>query len=113
AKEPEAPAKPTYNFMIKKGGTHTITEEGLAFRTSNFGIHCSSQSLTFVELDVTKDGKTEKIKLQRSCTGLSGGQVQGESMIETDAFGYHFKLDKVLEPVAYDINSFEYHIKVN
>lgn len=111
ASEPQVP-KATYNFMIKIRSTHSIPEEGLNFRSSNFGIHCTTSNNTFIDLDVTKNGSTQQVHLERSCTGLSGGDVQGVSTHEADAHGYHYKLVRVHEATAWDVNSFEYYIEV-
>lgn len=107
------PSKASYQFIIKRGETHNIPEEGLDFRTRNFGIHCTtSDKNTFIDLDVTKEGNTQQIHLERSCTGLSGGAVEGQSTHEADLYGYHFRLEKVEEKTAWDVDSFEYTISV-
>jgi hypothetical protein len=103
--------KPTYEVMLKRGETKTITETGLSFRMFNHGIHCNSGGYTFIEVNITKGNQSQRVRLQRSCTGIgSGGVIQGNSTQEADAFGYHFILDKVIERENYQADTFEYYI---
>lgn len=104
--------KPTYEVMLRRGETKTITETGMSFRMHNHGIHCSSGGYTFIDVNVTKNGQSQLLHLQRTCTGIgSGGVIEGSSTSEGDAFGYHFVLDKVIERVTYQADTFEYYIQ--
>ncbi|MCA9386127.1 S-layer homology domain-containing protein [Candidatus Dojkabacteria bacterium] len=111
-KLPDEPEAPSSEFMIKPYGTASVPEKGLSFSVNNFGIHCTTSQTAFIDLTVTKDGQSQSIHLERSCTGLKNGVVQGESTIEADAFGYHFTLYEIIERVAWDINSFEYYVRI-
>ncbi|MBD3362546.1 hypothetical protein GF362_02400 [Candidatus Dojkabacteria bacterium] len=102
--EPEKP-KAVYNFMMKRNDSHTILEEGISMTSHNFGIHCTtSEKMKFIELNVAKDGQSQRIHLQVDCSN--------NSTQEADAFGFHFKLTDVIERVAWDIDSFEYYIEM-
>ncbi|MBD3362730.1 hypothetical protein GF362_03355 [Candidatus Dojkabacteria bacterium] len=111
ALEPE-PEPPVSSFMIKPYGTATVAEKGLSISARNFGIHCTTTKNTFIDLDVTKDGQTNRIHLERSCTGISNHVIQGVSTQEADLYGYHFTLTQVKEMEAWDVNSFEYYVEV-
>jgi hypothetical protein len=109
---PPEPEREGYTFMIKPKQTHTWNEENMTIAVRNFGIHCTTTKNTFIDLSLTKDGKSQLIHLERTCTGISNSIIKGESTHEADAFGFHFKLEQVKEPVAWDITKFEYTVSV-
>lgn len=106
-----APVKQTYSFMIKKSQTLSNAETGLTFRTRNYGIHCNTSRNTFVDLDVTKNGSTQQVHLERTCTGINNGTIEGVITSSGTAHGYKFDLVKVMEKEAWNVDSFEFYVE--
>lgn len=100
---PELP-KPTYNVTMIPYQDANIDAIGMYLKTSNFGYHCTTTGERFVEINVTLNGQSQKIKLNNNCDG---------SQVSADLFGYRFVLEEVRELVAWDVNSFRYDVVVS